>query len=110
MIVVACSLVTSAVALVALLLIAKHVFTKKELTEAYKYAVWGVSAAEETFAAGNGDTKFEYVRDLLLKRFNLSDEDARMFVNAAVQGLRNAGIKPPAVKGNNVSPITQDAA
>lgn len=103
------ALVTLLVSSLVVFGVSRHVFTKGQIAEAYKYAVWGVSAAEEMFAEGNGQIKFEYVRDLLLKRFGISEEDARMLVNAAVQGLRNAGVKPLAEKAT-VTPIRPDAA
>ena len=53
-------------------LVSRHILSKGQLTEAYKYAVWAASAAEEMFVEGTpGHVKAEYVRSLLLERFGV---------------------------------------
>lgn len=87
------AIVTALVVIGVSTAVGRKLVSRSRLSQAYSYALWGASAAEEMFADGNGPVKYEYVRDLLLKRFGVSEEEARMLVNAAVKGLRVTGVK-----------------
>ena len=98
--------ITGAVALSVTMLVQHHIVSKRRLGEAYQYAVYAAYAAEELFNEGNGDTKLRYAVDRILARFNLSEEDARMLVNAAVKGMRLTGVKTtPAPTGSAPSTL-----
>jgi hypothetical protein len=53
----------------------------------YDWLVDTVFAAEELFGSKTGDTKYLWVRDKLMNKFTLSEEDAVRLINAAVQAL-----------------------
>lgn len=46
-----------------------------------------VLAAEQTFLHGDNEAKCAYAVGLLVKKFNLSEEDARRIVEAAVRAF-----------------------
>lgn len=70
--------------------------SKRRVSSAYQFAVLAASAAEETFVPGNGSLKQQYVIEQLHSKFKLSDETAHLLVQAAVQGLRQSGVKQDA--------------
>ena len=74
--------------------------SKRSVERAFGFAQIAVHAAEELFPQASGDFKREYVQNRVLKRFNISEAEARMVIDAAVKGLRNAGIKPPPTPAN----------
>lgn len=59
---------------------------RSDIGRAYQTAVFAVHAAEQMFQPGNGPTKLKYAVDRVLETVGISEEQARMLVEAAVRG------------------------
>lgn len=78
-------------------LVAHKVVSKRRVDDVYRYALTAANAAEELM--GNelvdGATKRAYAMARIQERYGLSEEDAEMYLHAAVNGLRTIGAKAP---------------
>ena len=75
-------------------------------TRAWKYVQIAVKAAEQIFGAGTGDEKYQYVAQLLVSKFHLSEAEAKRLIEAAVKELDQVHIElgKEATEGLGVDP------
>ena len=66
-----------------------------KVSDIAQYAVNVALALEEVHPLAEGAEKFETAAERVMARFGVDREEAGVFVNAAVAGLRQAGIKVP---------------
>lgn len=89
-------------------LTAHKVVSKRRLNSLYSYALYAAHAAEELYGTSvAGDIKQKYALERLVEKTGISKDEGLMLLNAAVSGLRAAGIKPPkrANPSNGTVPI-----
>ena len=66
-----------------------------KVSDIAQYSVNVALALEEVHPLASGVSKFETAAERVMERFGVDREEAGVFVNAAVAGLRQAGIKVP---------------
>ena len=100
---------------VAGFLVSHKVVSKGSVAKVSAYAMTAANSAEELF--GNelvaGEVKRAYAMAKIQEKFGISEPEAEMYLHAAVNALRSAGIKAPrpyngpelASAASTVSPI-----
>lgn len=73
---------------IAIILIIGYVIPYLKDKNIYNYVVIAVQAAEQIFKeSGMGKEKFEYVKNWLNKKLNISDDDLKKIIESAVYEL-----------------------
>ena len=73
---------------IAVILITGYVIPYLKDKNIYNYVVIAVQAAEQIFKeSGMGKEKFEYVKNWLNKKLNISDDDLKKIIESAVYEL-----------------------
>ena len=73
---------------IAVILITGYVIPYLKDKNIYNYVVIAVQAAEQIFKeSGMGKEKFEYVKNWLNKKINISDDDLKKIIESAVYEL-----------------------
>lgn len=55
-----------------------------KMKNVYDYVVIGVKAAEQIFNSKEGQKKYEYVKEWVQDKFNITDEELKMLIEAVV--------------------------
>ena len=88
-------------------LVAHKIVSKRRVDDVYRYALTTANAAEELLGNDLVDSgvKRAYAMAKIQERFGLSEEEAEMYLHAAINGLRTVGVKPPK-SGNPSAGVT----
>lgn len=72
-----------------LLVVAGYLLKVYRSAEVIKWAGIAVKAAEQIFAHGENEQKFQYVSEWISKKFKISEADLKNIIESAVYELNN---------------------